>query len=392
MLAFKRVRKITGELEVTATGLSPEKLLNLAAKNHISLSGVRRLSYTQLCFNIGPADYNRLKKLLPEGRYKLNIGSSRGLSLMLYAFRARYCLIAGIIISIVLAFFASSRIWFVKVRGCEKVSEENVLQLLESYGLKSGASVSGEELDEMEKRLMQVISDISWVGISRRGVNIYAYIKESSELPESTPIDKPADVIALKDGVVEKVTVLQGRAVVTQGQTVRAGDVLISGELIYQDLPYQYIYALGDVQARIWYSGERKISLVQSETVRTGNTAVVRTMRIFGQDIPLDGENPFASYEVESREQDVMNLGIPVTIITQTYYETEEREYSITQEDALELGKSDLEQELSAQIPQDAEILRTQSSVKAAVGENAVIVSMFIETLEQIGQTKELTG
>lgn len=392
MLAFKRVRKITGELEVTATGLSPEKLLNLAAKNHISLSGVRRLSYTQLCFNIGPADYNRLKKLLPEGRYKLNIGSSRGLSLMLYAFRARYCLIAGIIISIVLAFFASSRIWFVKVRGCEKVSEESVLQLLESYGLKSGASVSGEELDEMEKRLMQDISDISWVGISRRGVNIYAYIKESSELPESTPIDKPADVIALKDGVVEKVTVLQGRAVVTQGQTVRAGDVLISGELIYQDLPYQYIYALGDVQARIWYSGERKISLVQSETVRTGNTAVVRTMRIFGQDIPLDGENPFASYEVESREQDVMNLGIPVTIITQTYYETEEREYSITQEDALELGKSDLEQELSAQIPQDAEILRTQSSVKAAVGENAVIVSMFIETLEQIGQTKELTG
>lgn len=392
MLAFKRVRKITGELEVTATGLSPEKLLNLAAKNHISLSGVRRLSYTQLCFNIGPADYNRLKKLLPEGRYKLNIGSSRGLSLMLYAFRARYCLIAGIIISIVLAFFASSRIWFVKVRGCEKVSEENVLQLLESYGLKSGASISGEELDEMEKRLMQDVSDISWVGISRRGVNIYAYIKESSELPESTPIDKPADVIALKDGVVEKVTVLQGRAVVTQGQTVRAGDVLISGELIYQDLPYQYIYALGDVQARIWYSGERKISLVQSETVRTGNTAVVRTMRIFGQDIPLDGENPFASYEVESREQDVMNLGIPVTIITQTYYETEEREYSITQEEALELGKSDLEQELSAQIPQDAEILRTQSSVKAAVGENAVIVSMFIETLEQIGQTKELTG
>ena len=58
----------------------------------------------------------------------------------------------------------------------------------------------------------------------------------------------------------------------------------------------------------------------------------------------------------------------------------------------MELGKSDLEQELSAQIPQDAEILRTQSSVKAAVGENAVIVSMFIETLEQIGQTKELTG
>lgn len=392
MLAFKRVRKITGELEVTATGLSPEKLLNIAAKNNISLSGVRRLSYTQLCFNIGPADYNRLKKLLPEGRYKLNIGSSRGLSLMLYAFRARYCLIAGIIVSIVLAFFASSRIWFVKVRGCEKVSEENVLQLLESYGLKSGARVSGEELDEMEKQLMHDISDISWVGISRRGVNIYAYIKESSELPESTPIDKPADVVALKDGVVEKVTVLQGRAVVTQGQTVRAGDVLISGELIYQDLPYQYIYALGDVQARIWYSGERKISLVQSETVRTGNTAVVRTMRIFGQDIPLDGENPFASYEVESKEQDVMNLGIPVTIITQTYYETEKREYSITQEEALELGKSDLEQELSGQIPKDAEILRTQSSVKAVEGENAVIVSMFIETLEQIGETKELAG
>ncbi len=390
MLAFKKVRKITGELEVTATGLSPEKLLNISAQNHIRLSGVRRLSYTQLRFSIGPSDYNRLKKLLPEGRYKLNISSSRGLSLMLYAFRARYCLIAGIIISIALAFFASSRVWFVKVRGCQRVSEESVLNILESCGLKWGASVSGEELDEMEKRLMQELPDISWAGISRRGVNIYAYIKENSELPESTPVNKPADVIAAKDGVVEKVTVLQGRAVVTQGQTVRAGDVLISGELVYQDLPYQYVYALGSVQARIWYSGEKKIPLKQLQTVRTGNKAVVRKMRVFGQEIFLDGENPFAQYETEESEQDVMNLGIPVTIITQTYYETQTREYSITQEEALELGKSELELELSKSIPQDAEILKTQSSVKMVEGENAVTVSVFIETLEQIGQTKEI--
>ena len=390
MLAFKKVRKITGELEVTATGLSPEKLLNISAQNHIRLSGVRRLSYTQLRFSIGPSDYNRLKKLLPEGRYKLNISSSRGLSLMLYAFRARYCLIAGIIISIALAFFASSRVWFVKVRGCQRVSEESVLNILESCGLKWGASVSGEELDEMEKRLMQELPDISWAGISRRGVNIYAYIKENSELPESTPVNQPADVIAAKDGVVEKVTVLQGRAVVTQGQTVRAGDVLISGELVYQDLPYQYVYALGSVQARIWYSGEKKIPLKQLQTVRTGNKAVVRKMRVFGQEIFLDGENPFAQYETEESEQDVMNLGIPVTIITQTYYETQTREYSITQEEALELGKSELELELSKSIPQDAEILKTQSSVKMVEGENAVTVSVFIETLEQIGQTKEI--
>ena len=390
MLAFKKVRKITGELEVTATGLSPEKLLNISAQNHIRLSGVRRLSYTQLRFSIGPSDYNRLKKLLPEGRYKLNISSSRGLSLMLYAFRARYCLIAGIIISIALAFFASGRVWFVKVRGCQRVSEESVLNILESCGLKWGASVSGEELDEMEKRLMQELPDISWAGISRRGVNIYAYIKENSELPESTPVNKPADVIAAKDGVVEKVTVLQGRAVVTQGQTVRAGDVLISGELVYQDLPYQYVYALGSVQARIWYSGEKKIPLKQLQTVRTGNKAVVRKMRVFGQEIFLDGENPFAQYETEESEQDVMNLGIPVTIITQTYYETQTREYSITQEEALELGKSELELELSKSIPQDAEILKTQSSVKMVEGENAVTVSVFIETLEQIGQTKEI--
>ena len=190
------------------------------------------------------------------------------------------------------------------------------------------------------------------------------YIKENSELPESTPVNKPADVIAAKDGVVEKVTVLQGRAVATQGQTVRAGDVLISGELVYQDLPYQYVYALGSVQARIWYSGEKKIPLKQLQTVRTGNKAVVRTMRVFGQEIFLDGENPFAQYETEESEQDVMNLGIPVTIITQTYYETQTREYSITQEEALELGKSELELELSKSIPQDAEILKPKAQSK----------------------------
>ena len=115
-------------------------------------------------------------------------------------------------------------------------------------------------------------------------------------------------------------------------------------------------------------------------------------MSVFGKNIPLEGENPFAQYEVETKEQDVMNLGIPVTIITQTYYEIQEREYSITQEQALEMGKSELEPELKGQIPEDAEILKTQSSLRAVEGENAVIVSMFVETLEQIGQVKPLAG
>lgn len=53
-------------------------------------------------------------------------------------------------------------------------------------------------------------------------------------------------------------------------------------------------------------------------------------------------------------------------------------------------GESELELELSKSIPQDAEILKTQSSVKMVEGENAVTVSVFIETLEQIGQTKEI--
>ena len=56
------------------------------------------------------------------------------------------------------------------------------------------------------------------------------------------------------------------------------------------------------------------------------------------------------------------------------------------------MGKSELEPELKGQIPEDAEILKTQSSLKAVEGENAVIVSMFVETLEQIGQVKPLAG
>lgn len=392
MLASGKVKKITGELDITVTGLSPEKLLNIAYKNDIKLLSVRRLSYTQLAFSIGPSDYTRLKRLLPEGRYKLSVNKSRGASLLLYAFRTRYCLMAGIALGIILAFIASSRIWFVKIRGCERVPQESVAALLENYGLKAGADISGDELDKMERQLIKDIPELSWVGISRRGVNIYAYVKEKAELPDSTPINEPADVIALKDGVIEKVTVLQGRAVVTQGQTVRAGDVLISGQLIYQDIPYQYIYALGKVQARIWYSGEVKIPLTQSETVRTGNTAVSRSMRLFGRTIPLEGENPFSDYEVETSERDVMNLGIPVTIITNTYYETEEKQKSITQEEALEMGKQKLKSELTAQIPAEAEKLREEANVKQAEGENEVIVSMFIETLEEIGQSQKIIG
>ena len=48
------------------------------------------------------------------------------------------------------------------------------------------------------------------------------------ELEQNTP----CDIIASKDGVIEEIILLRGEALVEPGQTVSAGDVLITGRVV----------------------------------------------------------------------------------------------------------------------------------------------------------------
>ena len=67
------------------------------------------------------------------------------------------------------------------------------------------------------------------MGISYKGVVAEVRIVPADMPPEMYEEERPCDIVASKDAYIESVVQLAGRAVVKAGDTVRAGDKLISG-------------------------------------------------------------------------------------------------------------------------------------------------------------------
>ena len=73
--------------------------------------------------------------------------------------------------------------------------------------------------------------EIAWMGMYREGTVLRVKILETASYEEE---EKPpyANIVAAADGVITDIAVSRGTAVVKKGQTVKKGDLLVSGVLI----------------------------------------------------------------------------------------------------------------------------------------------------------------
>lgn len=388
MLFFSRLRAHMGEITAEITGLKAQEILSIAHDAGITLYNVRRLAYTRICATMSIHEYFKLRRLLPKDSYRIHVVASRGLLWLLFGLRRRYCLIGGMLICFILLLTASTRVWNVRISGCD--SEEltaKIAQQLNDYGLTLGSSPSGEYLDECEKKLIESNPSLIWAGISRKGVDLQVFIKEKDESYLQGSTAEPADVIADKIGLIEEILVMQGVPMVEKGQLVRTGQILISGQISYNDEPYRYVHAQGIIRARVWYSAQKTVPLYTFDVQRTGRTCTVSTLHLLGIEVPTSGENPYTSWESETHEKTVMQLGIPVTVTETVYYETQSIRRELSPQEAADAASAELRGQLDP-LPENAEILSENTRYTQSEGSDTISVTLYVETLEEIGITE----
>lgn len=374
---------------IQITGKRTERALERMRQADIPIYSVVRVSPMTVELTLSARSFKRLHVLLRGSDCRIHIVRRVGRVFYLQRLYRRYALWSVGIVMLLLMGAASTRILWIEIDGCSRISEQTILRALEEQGLKIGVSRTGWDFPTLNNQIRSYDERIAWAGLSLNGVILRVNIVEAILTTDEEDPQAPADIFAQKDGIITYVEATQGRAVVSAGDAVSAGDLLIRGDLTLEDSQFPvYAHASGKVLAKVVYIGE---SIADKETVRffdSGESIPYREIRIAGK-LLFASSVPYDNYELRDfKETLVTDILLPVTVTEAVCYEQTEQQVALSKAEMIENALYDAEQFAFLKIPKDAAVVEKQAAYTELNGQILGIVTVFTE--ESIGLTKEI--
>ena len=360
MFIIKWWRFLRGFVVISLEGRGVERLLNLAVSRGLGFWDLRKQK-DEACLCLGLDSFRALRPLVRQTRCRLRIRQKVGLPFIKYRLRRRWGLAAGAVIFIAVLYLATSFVWHIRIVGTDRLEKEEILALVEQCGVRPGIWKGKIDLAALAEELPRRSSEIAWAALKLRGILLEIEIVE--HLSEPVPDDRPADLVASRDGLVERVVVIEGRAAVKVGDTVSRGDLLIEGVVSLdqgildpeEQPPPQEVRARGKVEARVWYEAREPLKLTGITKTATGCSSRVCYLRWKNGRRRLwgPGKNPYRNAKKETRvlKWGWRNLNLPVELEIRTYYELQVELQEVPYSEALRRSREKAVRKLRKEIP-----------------------------------------
>lgn len=290
-----------------------------------------------------------------------------GLPYILLQYRRRVGVLLGIPIFLFLIIYPSLFIWEINISGSSAVPTELILDALAKEGLGVGCRTHDIDVAEISTRTLLECDGLSWMAINISGTTAEVVVRES--VKPSTPLDDktPSNLVAVCDGIIERIELISGQSVVSAGQTVRGGQVLISGFYEGRDgSTYTLEPSVGKVYARVKKVISESVPTFGSKLMPTGRVTSYRSFYFFGKEfaLPCDKSDPYENSSVIRDAERLIFFGhpLPIGINTVCYAEQAESEFSLSDDAATAICEKKLASALSSALA-DAETLEITKSV-----------------------------
>lgn len=383
---------ILGYVNIKVEGFFIERFINICISKKILLWNIKRKKSTIMYANIGINDYKKLKPIAKKTKSKISIQNKKGLPFVVHKYRKRKIFVGLLAVIFIALFVMSKFIWNIEIKGNNQISKEEILEELNKQGLKIGAYKGKINSNSIINRVRLDRNDIAWMGIDLEGTNAIVEIKETSKAPEIINENEYCNIVSNKEGMITKINVQNGTAVVKEGDIVKQGDILVQGYLEGKYTGIRYVHAKADIEAKIWYSKKEKVFLKQQIQVPTGATEEKYTLNINNFKINFYKTlSKFENYDTINENKKLMifsNFYLPIEITKKTNYEYVNEEKIYTEEELIQLTQEKIEEELKEEISQKENIINKQTNVYP--NEDYIEVEVIYEVLENIGNKDKI--
>ena len=386
---------LRGMATILVTGPFPERLINLCAQERVEFWSVEWQDEHTLRLVTRRRFLAVLEELAQRCGCEVQVEMRRGLPDFLLRFRTRYGFLIGLTLSLCAVAVLSRFVLTIEVTGNDQVPTAVILTQLRQLGVRPGVYGPSLERTQIAQEVMLHLDGLAWVGINLHGTRLEVIVREV--VPKPDPVDETQwyDVTAEADGIITHIEAELGDALVKEGDTVLAGEVLISGTVTmeppqYSDLPARYYqtHARGRVWARTWRELSASIPLEAFVKVYTGEEKDIWFFCMPGQRISILGNDD------EENEVDKMvwtkqlmlpgNVALPICLTRETLRTYELQQINIDQTAAQALLENQLSQRLETLIGTEGEVLLKDWNIQIQNG--SLIVTLRAECTEEIGE------
>ncbi len=313
-----------------------------------------------------------------------------GLPMVIKQLKKRKLFLGGLTAFFLLLVVMNQFIWKIELTGCETVSAGRVREALSDCGLKVGAFRPFLDEKHLQNQMLVKMPELSWLWADKSGSKVTVQVKERTPAPDIFDKNAFCNIMAAKDGVIDSMIVKNGIPMVDLGDTVRAGDTLVSGLVLSEKgVEPRKVHSDAEIYARVWYEKTKAYSLWSPKVNETGKKEKKYTLHLFGWDINLffNDKPGFAEFSEEIREGEVSFFGryLGMGLTTRTYLETVTTYEKIEPESMAQSGALEIE----AMFDEEAAPQGKKKDSKmnfTVLNEDTIEVTVVAEYIENIAQ------
>ena len=359
------------------------KFLNYLIYNKIYYDSLNKYN-EYFVLDVSYDDYLYIRR-----RYKCHIVKYYGKKNIINIYENNKYVLLSLIISFMLLFLLCNTIFDIKINSDNKDIINIINNSLSDNGIDVyKRKVSFDKLNSIKNKILEDNKDtLEWIEIREKGC-IY-YIDVTPRVKSNNNVDNalPSDIVAEKDGVIKHIVIHRGSKVIDNGDYVKKGDILISGNIIKNENVIDKVHSEGIIYAETWKTVNisipfKRIDYVYKKTINH------YYLDIFGHKFTISGkydsdntinkksivlDKPYLFFKLYKEEKKIYDYNEVILNKEEAYNEALNRSIDV------------INKKLSSD-----EYIISKKVLKKEVKRSKINLEVFFKVYEKIGVTSEI--
>ncbi len=395
MLFKSLILFLHGFLYISIEGFFIERFINQCKLKNIILQDLHIENNSFINAKILQSDFREIRHIAKKTKCKVKINKKIGIPFIINKYRKRKIFAIAFLVIAIFILIITNFIWNIEILGNEKISSEEIIELMEKHGISLGKRKKEIDIDKIINSIRLEREDIAWIGIEIKGTNAIISIRETTKMPEMIDKNEICNIVASESAVISKMIIQNGTPVVNVGDKVKKGDLIVEGVMEGKYTGKRQVHSEATILGKICYEKTKSEKYVQFQKTETGNKENKKEFCINNFKINFNkGVSKFENYDTirSSKKLKIFNnFYFPITINEIAYIEINEEEIDYTEDELVKKIEKELENEMESEF----EISKFDESdkvksIEVNTEEDGITLKLIYEIQKEIGVEEKI--